>query len=305
MFWFIVAILLVLPGFALMIARPELGDPETDGVPRGATGGFGAVLALAGVVILALCVTYTVQAKQVGVVTTFGKVSPDTASPGLHMKKPWDKVTEVDTTIQTDEYHGKSGIQVRMKDGNTATVSTTVRWSVAPENANEVYADFRNSEKEITDAFRSAVVATQFKAANNAAFASFDPLTLAGITGTAPDYGAMEKTITEDLQQRSKGLVDPETISVTISLVTLDKDSQRSVDQYVKEVNKTRVAEQAQKTAAEQAKANEILSDSISKDPNVLVARCLDLIESGDLKPPAGFSCWQGGGSDVVIPSGR
>lgn len=303
MFWFIVTVVLLLTGLVLLVARPKIEDDAGEVFHVGAIAG--AVLAFTGVGILALTMTYTVQAKQVGVITTFGKVSPDTASPGLHLKKPWDKVTEVDTTIQTDEYHGKSGIQVRMKDGNTATVSTTVRWSVAPENANEVYADFRNSEKEITDAFRSAVVATQFKAANNAAFASFDPLTLAGITGEAPDYGALEKTITEDLQERSKGLVDTSTISVTISLVTLDKDSQRSVDQYVKEVNKTRVAEQAQKTAAEQAKANEILSDSISKDPNVLVARCLDLIESGDLKPPAGFSCWQGGGSGVVIPGGR
>lgn len=253
------------------------------------------------VIVMALAVTVAVQPKQVGVVSAFGKVHEQTLKPGLHTKAPWDKVTEIDATTQTDEYKGDSAIQVRLKDGNTAEVYTTVRWSVSEENASKVYSEFRSDDP--TESLRDAMVSTQFKAAANAEFASFDPLTLAGIEGETPDYKALADGVKNRMEAETEGLVNVR--SVTVSLIKLDKRSQKRLDDYIAQVAKTRTAHEAQKTAAEQAKANEILSESISKDPNVLVARCLDLIESGDLVPPAGFSCWNNAGSSVVIPSAR
>lgn len=49
------------------------------------------------------------------------------------------------------------------------------------------------------------------------------------------------------------------------------------------------------------------LSKSVSNDPNVLVSRCFDTVEEAvkaDYRP-AGFSCWSGSGSAVVVPSSR
>lgn len=286
MFITLLAAVLILGGLAWL----SFGKPRAAGL---------APIVVALVALLVASVT-SVQAKQVGVVTTFGKPSDHTLSSGLHFKAPWQKVTEIDATIQTDEYHGDSGIEVRLSDGNAATISATIRWSVSAENASKVYADFRSDDP--TKSLRDAVVSTQFKAATNSVFAGFDPLTLAGATGTKPDYPALAAEIATVMLRQTKSLVDIE--SITISLVKLDKDSQKKIDDYITEVSKTRIAEQAQKTAEAQAKANEILSKSISNDPNVLVSKCLDLLAEG-YNAPAGFTCWPGASGGVVIPGTR
>jgi hypothetical protein len=43
------------------------------------------------------------------------------------------------------------------------------------------------------------------------------------------------------------------------------------------------------KSAEAEAKANEILSKSVSKDPNVLVSKCLDAVRESGLSP---LGCW-------------
>lgn len=256
-------------------------------------------LGIAGIIMFFAC-SAIIEAKQVGVVKTFGDVHEETMSPGWNWKGPFDKVTEIDATTQTDEYKGDSAIQVRLKDGNTAQIYTTVRWSISEEKANLVYSEFRSDDP--TDSLRDAMVSTQFKAAANAEFAGFDPLALAGIDGSeAPDYKALADAIKTRMESETEGLVNVR--SVTVSLIKLDKRSQKHLDDYVAQVAKTRTAIEAKTTASKQAEANKELADSISKDPNVLVARCLDLIESGDLTPPAGFTCWNNSGSAVVLPS--
>lgn len=295
MFATILSILLLLIGIGWLAFGPVFNkgyDDEFSAKPFGL-----APIALA-IVILGFACTAIVQAKQVGVVTTFGKPSDSTLSSGFHVKAPWQKVTSIDATIQTDEYHGDNAVQVRLQDGNTAWISTTIRWSVSAENANEVYADFRSDDP--TKSLRDAVVSTQFKAAVNSVFAGFDPLSLASSEEKGPDYNGLAAEVEQVMLARTDELVAVR--SVTISLVTLDDKSQRRVDEYIGEVAKTRVAKQAQETAAEQAKANRLLSESISNDPNVLVAKCFDLLADG-FKPPAGFTCWPGGGTGVVLPS--
>lgn len=282
-------------------SRLEAKADSADSASVAASASALVLLAIAGLIMFFAC-QVSIEAKQVGVVKTFGKVHEQTLSPGWNWKGPFDKVTEIDATTQTDEYKGDSAIQVRLKDGNTAEIYTTIRWSISEEKASQVYSEFRSDDP--TASLRDAMVSTQFKAASNAEFAGFDPLSLAGIDGsTAPDYKALADAVKTRMEQETEGLVNVR--SVTISLIKLDKRSQKHLDDYVAQVAKTRTAIEAKETATKQAEANKELADSISKDPNVLVSRCLDLIESGDLTPPAGFSCWPGGGDSVVIPSGR
>lgn len=295
MIWTFILGFFFLVFLGLTVFGPKV-DFEGDRLSLRPLGVVGLFVVLLGLFFTSLT---QVQAKSVGIVTTGGHVSSETLAPGYHFVAPWQKVTEIDATIQTDEYHGQKGVKVRLADGNTAIISATNRWSVNPKNAADVYSNFRSDDP--TKSLRDAVVSTQFKAALNAVFAGFDPLTLAGATEAKPDYNALADETEKILLEHTKGLVDIE--SVTISLITLDKDSQRKIDEYISEVAKTRIAEQAQKTAAEQAKANRILSESISRDPNVLVSKCMDAIADGDFNPPAGFSCWPGGNGAVVVPS--
>ena len=47
-----------------------------------------------------------------------------------------------------------------------------------------------------------------------------------------------------------------------------------------------------------------ILADSVTNDPNVLVSKCLDLVNEGK-SLPAGFQCWPNTDGSMVIPAGK
>lgn len=259
-------------------------------------GGLIAMVAagLALVVTLGLSTTTMVEAKQQGVVTTFGKPSDDTLDSGLHFKKPWQKVTSIDATTQTDEYHGDDAIKVILLDKNTADISAAIRWSINKDKANEIYADFRSDDP--TESFRDAVVSTQFKAAMNSVFNSYDA------TAENPKAPSeLAKEVESLLRQNTDDLVDIK--SITISYIKPDKAVQKKIDALQTQRGATKVANEKIATAEAEAKANQVLSESISNDPNVLVNKCLDLIADGAFEPPAGFSCWPGSNGGVVIPS--
>lgn len=238
----------------------------------------------------------TVEAKQVGVQTTFGKVHESTLGAGPHLKAPWTKVTEIDSTIQTDEYKGDSCITVVLSDKNTACISATDRWSVNDENAGDVYAEFRTDDP--TGSLRDAVVSTQFKAAVNDVFGGYD-----ATQEKRPDYDGLAEEVLAKMEPKTRGLIDIE--SITISYIKPSEKLQTKIETIQAQEAKTRIATEAYQTALKQADANRALSESVSNDPNVLVAQCIDGLINGDFTAPAGFSCWPGGGSGVVIPSAK
>lgn len=286
---FILIMLLLAVG--IFIARPKINDGG-DVYYLWWTGLIPLFIAL---IVLAFSATAVVQAKQVGVLTTFGKPAERTLNSGLHFKAPWQKVTSIDATTQTNEYHGDTALDVILADKNTAKISATIRWSVNRENANDVYADFRSDDP--TDSLRKAVVSTKFKAAMNSVFNSYD--------ATSEDQKTPEELaaqVQEILLSETDELVNVK--SITISYIKPDEAVQRKIDALQTQRGATRVAEEKKATAKAEAEANRLLSASISQDPNVLVSKCLDLIADGAFTPPAGFSCWPGGGGSVVIPSG-
>ena len=254
-------------------------------------------LLLIGAVFLFTAMT-TVEAKHVGVETKFGKPQDQTLTSGFHWKAPWAKVTELDSTVQTWEYAGKSAIDVVLADKNAATVSATIRWSVNDENANDVYAEFRGAE-DITDALGDAVVGTQFKAALFAVFADHDLTAEDALT--ADELASKVQSV---MDAKTNGKVDID--SITISKITPGDKLQQKIEAIQAQVSQTTIALEKKATAEAEAAANRILSESISNDPNVLVSKCLDMVAdlpAGSL--PAGFQCWNGAGGAVVLPSGK
>ena len=240
--------------------------------------------------------TSRVEAKQVGVLTTFGKPASNTYGSGLAFHWPWQEMTQIDATTQTNKYHGKNAIQVILVDKNTADISATIRWSVNKDNANDVFADFRSNDP--TESLNDAVVSTQFKAALNSTFNSYDA------TNEDPESPeVLSEKVQRIMESKTDDLVNIK--SVTISYIKPDKAVQRKIDQIQSQRGATKVAAEKIITADKEAQANKKLSDSISNDPNVLVSKCLDLIADGAFTPPAGFSCWPGSGGSVVIPSTR
>lgn len=285
--------------------KEEYGRVSTDLYDaRSWSVGFAVVTGVLGLLLLGFTTITTVSTKNVGIVTAFGRPTGEVLSNGLHLKAPWEDVTEFDAAIQTQDYKGDSCTTVRLGTEGKACVDNSVQWRIIPDAASGLFTDYRSFE-----AMSSALVDRQRVSALNAVFAGFDPLAKiksdnagAGVP-TLAELGDQAKARLQELLG-DRLAVD----SVVISLVKYDDGTQAKIDAYQAEVAATRIAEQRQQTAQADAVANRKLAESVSKDPNVLVSKCLDtltdMVKAGQ-QVPAGFSCWPGGGGAVVIPSGN
>lgn len=279
----------------------------------------GVALVLLAVVLVASSLVTRVGTKDVGVVTAFGKPTGRDLPNGLHLKKPWEKVTTLDAAIQPDEFTGEDCIEVRIADSSTACASLTIRWHIAEREASTLFQNYRSNN--VNETIRHSLVVTQMKAAVNDVLGQFNPLANVNAAANAvqdntqisatPNLDDFSKQIEDQMNQRlaamnggrAQILID----SVTMSFLKLADSTQAKINAYQAEVGNTRIAEQQEKTAAAQARANRALADSVSRDPNVLVSKCLDTLEEmvkGGQAVPAGFSCWPGSGANLVLPGG-
>jgi len=298
---------------ALVIALVWAGRRRSAGTGTGSSTarlvtrwtGLGAVaIALLGVLLLATSCVTQVTTKNVGVVTSFGR-PVGALGNGLHLKAPWHKVTEFDAAVQTDSHKSKDSdsacTDIRIGNQSVACVDNSVRWRIVQDSADDLYRDYREFEN-----VRDSLVTRELDAALNEVFADYDPLAGVDTNGasTAPSLDELSDEVTARLRQKVGNQV--EVLSVIIPLVSFDKTTQDKINDYQAELANTRIARQKQQTADAQAEANRKLSSSVSNDPNVLVSRCFDVLaEMVNAKEPvpAGFTCWPGGGTGIVLPS--
>lgn len=327
MFWFITGVILALIGLAWLIFVPakttmvvdaengryiEPYEKEVTGLKY-----VGLLPLLLGFLFIGLMCLTTVGTRSVGVPTVFNKPTGETLGAGLHVKAPWVKVTDIDATIQPEEYNGKRAINVKIADGGDAKVMLAYRWRINPDGAAKVFADYRNSDSSINDAVRKALVTTNVKAAINEEFGKYDPLAGAKLddltpeqlanqkVNVVPDYKAFNAAIQANVEEKIKGIGDLIDIqSVTISNVRLPEGTQKRINAYNAAVQNTKIALQEVATKDAQAAGNKRLADSL-KDPNVLVSKCFDALAAGEFTLPAGGSCWPGGSGGVVISSSK
>ncbi len=275
-----------------------------------------AKYATAGMLALALLLTLfsslaVVGTRQVGVVTTFGRPSGDTLSNGLHMKAPWQKVTEVDATIRTDNYVGGGGvtcIDIRIGNGSIACIDTTIRWRIIEDAADVLYQDYRDKDDDINNAVRDSLVKRELNSSLNEVYGTYDPLA-AVKGGENVTVDSLSKDVESAMRDRVEDLsvdgAQVEILSVTTPLIRLDKNTQEKIDLYQAEIANTRIAEQKKQTATQEALANAEISDSISENPMVLAYKCLNIMDTlaktGDVPP--GMYCFPGGNAPVVVPS--
>lgn len=273
------------------------GDPDEE------TGVFArraaAVAGALAVFLLAWSCLAMVSTRNVGIVTSFGR-PVGTLSNGLHAKWPWQHVPELNGTIRTDNQIGgwKDGkcdhaTAVRLANNSTACVDNTIRWRIVPDAGDTLFRDYQNDSN-----IRDSLVTRELNAVLNQVFSTYNPLSPEAADG--PKLGELSDTVTKKLQDKIRTQIEVQ--NVIISILHFDGQTQDRINAYQSQIANTRIAEESQKTARAQADANRILADSVSRDPNVLVARCLELVNSG--KPlPVGFQCWPGSGLPVTIPA--
>jgi regulator of protease activity HflC (stomatin/prohibitin superfamily) len=242
------------------------------------------------VLVIILGSTTIVSARNVGVVTTFGRPS-GTLGNGLHVKAPWQSVTEMDGTIQIDNHTGEYATTVRLGNNSTAYVDNSVRWRIQPAAADELFLDYRQFEN-----VRDNLVTRELRAALNEVFADFDPLAPENTEGT--NVQALGDEVAEKLRSKVGGQI--EILNVIVPLVNYDEATQDRINALNVEKANTRVAEQRAKTAEAEARANEILAASVSDDPNVLVSKCLDGAREASISP---LGCWPNTAAVPTVPA--
>lgn len=275
-------------------------------------------LVLAGLLFLVAGSTI-VGARTVGVPVTFGKPGDHTLDPGYHFKAPWTKVVKIDTTQQVDNYNNgdqdtdHSVVKVRLGNGSDAKIYASVSWEVNGKEATSIYGSYRSGDP--TDLIYERLVAPNFKQAVQVALGSYDPTAAfkdsaatGDITGAevnlAPDYDVLAGQVAQAFEGYiAKRGAFVTVLDVKVSMIELDKETQKSINRYQQEIQKTRIAQQAVKTSTEQAAANKILADSLAKTEDGAVAYCFSLIDQGKLTPPVGFSCYPGSGSSLILPA--
>jgi regulator of protease activity HflC (stomatin/prohibitin superfamily) len=276
----------------------------------------GVALLLVAALVFALFSWTSVGAKNVGVLTTFGKPSDRTLDPGFHWTWPWQETTEIDGSVQSREYEGDDCIYVKIGDGSRSCVTTTINWRIVPEKAHLIYSDYRDDDDyddDPVDAYWGKVLSKQYKAAIQSAFADYNPVAqLETVSGGdqkatdlsfSPDLKFYEDRLRTEMEERLGDEPLAEIESITISYFSFSESTQETINDFIEAVGETRITAQGKETAREQAETNQILEESVNNDPLVLVARCFELIAEGAFDPPAGFSCWNGAGNAVVVPS--
>jgi regulator of protease activity HflC (stomatin/prohibitin superfamily) len=282
---FAAMLLLVITVVALLIRA-------TSKNPKGRTQALRIAVIAGGLAffVLVLGSTTIVSTRNVGVVTTFGRPS-GTLPNGLHVKAPWQNVTEMNGTIQIDNHTGESATTVRLGNNSTAYVDNSVRWRIQPAAADELFLDYREF-----DNVRDNLVTRELRAALNEVFADFDPLAPENSEGT--NVHALGDKVAEKLRGKVGDQV--EILNVIVPLVNYDDATQSRINALNVEKANTRVAEQRAKTAEAEAKANEILAASVSDNPNVLVGKCLDGAREGNISP---LGCWPGTSAVPTVPA--
>jgi regulator of protease activity HflC (stomatin/prohibitin superfamily) len=258
-----------------------------------------------GVIFLGLFVLFASMAKvvptrTVAVETSFGRPVA-TLHNGFHLVAPWASVEQFDATIQTLKMSGEQGdhpgVMVRLANAATARVDVTVQWQIDPAaNIIDLYSDYRSFEN-----IEDNVVKRQLASALNNVFETYDPLLSLTKLGTeqTPLSSLAETTRSKLADAMPAGVI---VRSVTIPSIRFDDNIQQKINQYLAAVAETQIAEQRQKTAAAQKKANDLLA-SANNTTGVLYQNCLDMVErmvKEGKQLPAGFSC--GTPPTTVVP---
>lgn len=240
-----------------------------------------------------------VSTRNVGIVISFGK-PVGTMENGVHLKWPWQKVPELDGTIQTDSQIGgfeggkcTGGTPIRLANNSTACADNTIRWRINPDAGDSLFRDYKTNA-----AIKDSLVTRELNATLNEVFASYNPL--APDSAAGPNLAEVSDTATKRLQSKIGTQIEVQ--NVIISIIHYDNQTQDKINAYQARVADARIAEESQKVAIAEAEANRILSASVNNDPNVLVSKCLDMINAGK-QLPAGFQCWPNTGVPLTVPA--
>ncbi|MDC8981746.1 SPFH domain-containing protein [Mycobacterium marinum] len=240
-----------------------------------------------------------VGTRQIAIVTTFGRPNGVSLNNGFHGKWPWQMTHQMDGAVQIDKYvkEGSSDqrITVRLGNQSTALADVSIRWQLKQSAAPELFQQYKTF-----DNVRVNLIERNLSVALNEVFAAFNPLDPQNLdVSPLPN---LAKRAADIMRQDVGGQVD--IFDVNVPTIQYDQGTEDKINQLNQQRAQTSIAVEAQRTAEAQAKANEILSRSISNDPNVVVQNCITAAINKGISP---LGCWPGSSAlpTVSVPPGR
>ncbi|WP_240134339.1 prohibitin family protein [Streptomyces sp. MUM 178J] len=288
---FVLAVLLVIAAAVLFfIAR-------SGGNSRLRVGALGALIASVFAAIVS-CV-HIVSAYEVGVPVTFGKVGSP-MSPGMNVISPFTNVTTFSTRPVDLNLSDKDVVEVRSSQGGVMYAEVTVKWSVTPAKAVELY---RPAGSE--SAIQQRLVFPDSREIVRNVFARYT---------SEEGYTSAREKINAEIADLIKERLAPRGINVTTVNLRNVRPSDKLQDQIDRKIQQEQATERAQEAArtakaeAERrrieaegiARANKILNESLSD--KVLANQCIDAFKEAAAKNPVyAVPCGGGSGNPLIV----
>ena len=230
-------------------------DKEMDEFKWGHMVGSFVVLIVA--VILAFSMIKTVPTGYTGILTTFGKVEPNTVSAGVHVIAPWQKIVKLDNrtqkvSVETDTFS---------KDIQQVKVSLAVNFCIDQATAQELY-------KTVGVNYYDSVVL---------------PRILENVKAVVAEYSA-ENLVAKrgELSDEILTRLTDDAAAYGINIISISVEDLDFTDEFTDAVERKQVAtqnklaaetEQAQKTMEEQAAADRaVISAKAKAEQDVIAA---------------------------------
>ena len=218
---------------------------------------IGSVVALIVAIILAFSMIKTVPTGYTGILTTFGKVEPNTVSAGVHVIAPWQKIVKLDNrtqkvSVETDTFS---------KDIQQVKVSLAVNFCIDQATAQELY-------KTVGVNYYDSVVL---------------PRILENVKAVVAEYSA-ENLVAKrgELSDEILTRLTDDAAAYGINIISISVEDIDFTDEFTDAVERKQVAtqnklaaetEQAQKTMEEQAAADRaVISAKAKAEQDVIAA---------------------------------
>ena len=218
---------------------------------------IGSFVALIVALILAFSMIKTVPTGYTGILTTFGKVEPNTVSAGVHVIAPWQKIVKLDNrtqkvSVETDTFS---------KDIQQVKVSLAVNFCIDQATAQELY-------KTVGVNYYESVVL---------------PRILENVKAVVAEYSA-ENLVAKrgELSDEILTRLTDDAAAYGINIISISVEDIDFTDEFTDAVERKQVAtqnklaaetEQAQKTMEEQAAADRaVISAKAKAEQDVIAA---------------------------------
>ena len=218
---------------------------------------IGSFVALIVAVILAFSMIKTVPTGYTGILTTFGKVEPNTVNAGVHVIAPWQKIVKLDNrtqkvSVETDTFS---------KDIQQVKVSLAVNFCIDQATAQELY-------KTVGVNYYDSVVL---------------PRILENVKAVVAEYSA-ENLVAKrgELSDEILTRLTDDAAAYGINIISISVEDIDFTDEFTDAVERKQVAtqnklaaetEQAQKTMEEQAAADRaVISAKAKAEQDVIAA---------------------------------